>query len=437
MASMEPAGAERAASGAAQGKTKDTVAWRAGLGRRRSGLRAAGWAGWAIAAAMVCAALGSAAQASAQSAPPADGSDGRWDAARANAWYARQPWLVGSDYVPKDAINQLEMWQAATFDPQEIDREMAMAEAIGMNTMRVFLHDLLWRQDPQGFQQRIGTFLDIAARHHIRPLLVLFDSCWDPNPRLGPQHPPIPGVHNSGWVQSPGIPALRDPSQYPRLEAYTKGVIGAFANDPRILGWDLWNEPTVRVAEPGGPNLDREDAETERLVESLLPQVFAWARAAHPSQPLTSGVFDGHWGDWSALRPVEKIQLSQSDIVTFHNYGWPEEFEERVLELKKYGRPVICTEYMARGAGSTFDTILPIALKYRVGAINWGFVLGKTQTNLPWDSWQRPYVLMQPTIWFHDIYYPDGRPYRQHEVDLIRRLTQEANGSGTQARLTP
>ena len=143
-------------------------------------------------------------------APTATTQTVRWSEARANAWYARQPWLVGSDYIPRDAINQLEMWQATTFNPQEIDQELGWAQAIGMNTMRVFLHDLLWQQDPDGFQQRINTFLTIAAKHHIRPIFVLFDSCWDPDPKLGPQRPPIPGVHNSGWVQGPGMPALRD-----------------------------------------------------------------------------------------------------------------------------------------------------------------------------------------------------------------------------------
>lgn len=352
-------------------------------------------------------------------------SSARWSEAQANAWYAHQPWLVGSDYVPSDAINQLEMWQPATFDPKRIDLEFGWAEGMGMNTMRVFLHDLLWEQDPEGFRHRIDIFLTIAAKHHIRPLFVLFDSCWDPYPKLGPQHPPIPGVHNSGWVQSPGRIALQDPSQYPRLEAYVKGVIGAFANDPRILGWDLWNEPDNDngVAEAG-----KEPTNKNALVAKLLPQVFAWARAAHPTQPLTSGVWQGDWSSPQNLDPIERTQIEDSDVLSFHNYGWPEDFEQHIKWLEQYHRPILCTEYMARGAGSLFDDILPIAEKHRVAAINWGFVQGKTQTWLPWDSWQRPYVLLQPTVWFHDIFYPDGRPYRQHEIDLIRTLTTELNG---------
>ncbi|HEV2275298.1 MAG TPA: 1,4-beta-xylanase [Acidobacteriaceae bacterium] len=341
----------------------------------------------------------------------------RWTEQEAAAWYAKEPWLVGSNFIPSNAINQLEMWQAVTFDPKEIDRELGWAEQIGMNTMRVFLQDQLWAQDPAGFTRRIDAFLAIAARHHIRPLFVLFDSCWDPNPVLGPQHPPIPGVHNSGWVQSPGAKSLTDPSTYPRLKQYVEGVVGAFARDERILGWDIWNEPDNGDREKGDP------ANKTALVAALLPQAFAWARAAHPVQPLTSGLWMGDWVHPEKETAITKIQLAESDVISFHNYGWPEEFEARIKQLQAYHRPILCTEYMARGAGSTFDTILPIGKKYSVGMINWGFVAGKTQTYLPWDSWERPYVLSQPAIWFHDIFHPDGEPYRQQEVYLIHQLT--------------
>jgi hypothetical protein len=333
----------------------------------------------------------------------------RWSEQKSNAWYAQQPWLVGSNYIPKSAINQLEMWQEPTFDPAEIDKELTWAEAMGMNTMRVFLHDLLWQQDAAGFRERIDRFLTIASRHHIRPLLVLFDSCWDPSPHLGPQHPPIPGIHNSGWVQGPGATALADPNQYPRLRAYVLGVVGAFANDDRILGWDIWNEPGG-VSSETYPNEELKEKDKIARVTSLLPQAFAWA--------VDTSSESGNLGE------IQQIQLSESDIISFHNYDWPESFKKEVQWLRlKYHRPVICTEYMARSEGSTFDTVLPIAKQEGVGAINWGFVAGKTQTYLPWDSWQRPYVVEQPSIWFHEVLRSDGTPYRQAEVDLIRQLT--------------
>jgi hypothetical protein len=352
----------------------------------------------------------------------AQDTETRWSESKAVTWYTQQPWLVGANFVPSDAINQLEMFQAATFDPARIDRELGWAESIGMNTMRVFLQDQLWQQDPEGFKHRLDVFLGIAAKHHIRPLLVLFDSCWETDPHLGPQHPPIPGVHNSGWVQSPGKKRLLDPAYEPQLKAYVQGVVGAFAKDDRVLAWDVWNEPDNR----GGDKEEDVTAKVKR-VDELLPKAFAWARAAHPTQPLTSGVWAGDWVNPDKESETTKIQLAESDVISFHNYDWPEGFEERVKKLERYHRPLICTEYMARGNGSTFDTVLPIAKRYHVAAINWGLVAGKTQTYLPWDSWQRPYVTIQPTIWFHDVFHPDGTPYRQQEVDLIRELT----GRGT------
>ncbi len=344
----------------------------------------------------------------------------RWTPAVANAWYAKQRWLVGSNYIPANAINQLEMWQEASFDPARIDKELGWAQAMGMTTMRVFLHDALWQQDAPGFKRRIATFLDIAARHDIKPLFVLFDSCWDPNPKLGPQHPPIPGVHNSGWVQGPGAKALADPAQYRRLETYVKDIVGQFAKDDRILGWDVWNEPDNSN---GSSYPDTSQARFDQ-VAFLLPKVFDWARSADPSQPLTSGIWHhDHWENLDSLNAVEKTQLSQSDVISFHDYSWPETFEARAKSLEGYGRPLICTEYMARGAGSTIDTVLPIGKRRNIGMINWGFVDGKTQTVMPWDSWQRPYTLRPPTVWFHDLLHPDGAPYRTREIEIIKRLS--------------
>lgn len=351
----------------------------------------------------------------------------RWTEQKAQLWYSKQPWLVGANYIPADAINQLEMWQADTFNPVEIDRELGWAQSIGMNTMRVFLHDLVWEQNPEGYKQRINQFLTIASRHGIKPIFVIFDSCWDPFPQLGPQHRPTPGVHNSGWVQSPGEEALSDPKQVPRLRAYVHDLIAAYASDPRILAWDLWNEPDNSNAVAYGLV---EAKDKVPLVEKLLPEVFAWAREAHPTQPLTSGVWNGDWSSLERMTAIARIQVGQSDIITFHNYGWPEEFETKIKQLQQFHRPIICTEYMARGAGSLIETILPIAKQYGVGAINWGFVAGKTQTYLPWDSWERPYVTIAPTIWFHDIFHPDGKLYRPYEGELIRKLTMPSALNG-------
>jgi hypothetical protein len=347
----------------------------------------------------------------------------RWTETKANAWYRQQPWLTGANYIPANAINELEMWQEATFDPARIDLELGWAEGLGMNTMRVFLHDLLWQQDKDAFKTRISRYLAISDKHHIRTIFVLFDSCWDPDPKLGPQHPPKPGVHNSGWVQSPGAKALEDPSQYPRLEAYVKGVVSAFARDRRVLAWDVWNEPDNTNEFSYG---SFEPNNKEGLVQALLPQVFTWARAANPTQPLTSGVWHDDSSTSENPRPIARIQIENSDVVSFHNYESPQKFENQIHSLEQYHRPILCTEHMARGIGSTFEGNLPIAKKCKVAAINWGLVAGKTQTFLPWDSWKKPYTDREPVLWFHEVFRTDGTPYRPEETSLFRELTNKS-----------
>ncbi|WP_156686648.1 cellulase family glycosylhydrolase [Mycobacterium sp. Marseille-P9652] len=342
----------------------------------------------------------------------------RWSPERANTWYQAQGWLVGVNYITSSAVNQLEMFQPETFDPRRIDTELDWARANGFNTVRVFLHDLLWAADHRGFLSRLSQFVDIAARHGIKPLFVLFDSCWDPFPQSGPQRPPRPGVHNSAWVQGPGAQRIDDAAYAQTLRGYVTGVLTQFRSDDRVLGWDLWNEPDnpsryYRAAERPD-KLDR--------VADLLPQVFGWARAVGPSQPLTSAVWDGEWADPARRSVIAGIQLDNSDILTFHSYGHPAEFEARIAELAPQGRPVVCTEYMARPLGSTVQGILPIAKRYNVGAFNWGLVAGKTQTYFPWDSWEHPFTGM-PDLWFHDLLGPDGRPFRDAELETIRQLS--------------
>jgi len=343
-----------------------------------------------------------------------------WTKEKANEWYGKQPWLVGANFLPSTAINQMEMWQAETFDTATISRELKWAASIGMNTMRVFLHDQVHRDNSQGFKKRIEIFLRIANRYNIKPLFVLFDSCWDPFPHPGKQHEPAPFLHNSGWVQGPGADALKDTTQYPRLKKYVVDIVTSFSKDTRILGWDVWNEPDNTNNSSYGRF---EPYNKQELVLNLLKKVFVWTRSANPSQPITSGVWAGNWASNDSLRPIEKTMIEQSDIISFHNYDNGSEFEKRVKWLQRFDRPIICTEYMSRGNGSTFEGSMPVAKKYKVAAINWGLVSGKSQTIFPWDSWQKKYTA-EPELWFHDIFRADGTAYKKSETDFIRELTQ-------------
>lgn len=325
-----------------------------------------------------------------------------WSVEKANTWYAAHHWLAGANYIPATAINQLEMWQADSFDPTTIDKELGWAEKIGFNTLRVFLHNLAWQEDPTGFIHRVDQFLTIASRHKIEPIFVFFDDCWNKEPKVGKQPSPKTGVHNSGWMQDPGQAASSDPAQFPRLEKYVKAVLSHFAHDQRILLWDLYNEPG---------NSGKKDSSLP-----LLQKVFEWARAVNPDQPVSAGL----WA-WD-YEKLNAFQSQNSDIITYHNYEEPS-LHQRVIELlKTHGKPLICTEYMARTRNSRFSNIMPLLKKEQVGAINWGFVNGKTNTIYAWDTPMPDGA--QPIEWFHDIFFPDGTPYRQDEVNLIRKLTR-------------
>lgn len=341
-----------------------------------------------------------------------------WKTDQANAWYAKQPWLVGCNYTPATAINQLEMWQAETFDLKTIDKEFQMAEKLGFNSLRVFLHHLVWKNDKAGYYNRLDQFLNVCAKHHITPMFVIFDSCWDPFPKAGKQREPVKGLHNSGWVQDPGLEILSDPRKQAILEEYVKDLVKHFANDKRILLWDVWNEPDNNNT-PAYVKIEVEDK--GNVVAPILAKVFEWARSVNPSQPLTSGIWLGDWSAPDKLTSLQKIQIENSDVISFHNYDHSTEFEKRINWLKQYNRPILCTEYMARGNGSTFQIILPVAKKHKVAAYNWGFVAGKTNTLYPWNSWEKAYDT-EPVIWFHEIYRNDGTPYDKYEEGFIRNI---------------
>jgi hypothetical protein len=356
----------------------------------------------------------------------------QWTPEQAEEWYEKQPWLVGCNFSPSTAVNQLEMWQADTFDLKTIDRELGYAEGLGFTSVRVFLHHLLWEQDADGLLKRMDQFMAAADKHKIGVVWVLFDSVWDPNPKLGRQRAPKPGLHNSGWVQSPGIKDLQDKARWGLLEAYVKGVVGRFRKDDRVDCWDLFNEPdntNDNSYGEKGSNKELDKDKKHELSLELLGKSFAWARDASPTQPLTSGVWRGDWSSAQTLSPTEKVQLDNSDVISFHSYDPVEQLKKRVEQLRRYKRPLLCTEYMARPRGSTFDPVLGYLKEEKVGAYNWGFVEGKTNTIYPWDSWQKPYAA-EPEVWFHDIFRTDGKPHRPEEVQYIRRITGKSSAAG-------
>jgi hypothetical protein len=363
----------------------------------------------------------------------------RWSVERAQTWMARQPRLLGANFLPSTAINQIEMWQASTFDLPTIERELGWAAAAGVNTMRVFLHDLVWADDAAGLYARMDQFLAVCAKLGIRPMFVFFDDCHHPDPALGVQPLPVPAFHNSGWMNSPARElALRyaegraTTEEVARLRGYVQETMRHFARDERVLMWELYNEPGrgrgALAGQSGGGMLDRS--------AQLLRDAWTWARAvSEVTQPICSTGL----GSNGPLNIA--IGDANSDVLSFHSYAPPEKFEQELVALKaaQPGRPIVCTEFMARTAGNTFEACLPILKKHGVGAICWGLVAGKSATIWPWDSRAgknvdalraRGYVvrpgdtLPEPELWFHDVFRADGTPYRAEEIAAMRAFVQ-------------
>lgn len=343
---------------------------------------------------------------------------GQWTVEKAKAWHAKQPWFAGCNFVPSTAINQLEMWQEETWDPATIDRELGWAADLGFNSVRVYLHDIPWSQDPDGFLERIDKFLAIANSHGIGAMLVLFDGVWNPFPKAGPQPDPTPRVHNSGWVQNPGAEILGNPDRHDEMKGYVQAVIGRFRDDPRVQIWDIFNEPNNPVPQYADVELPNK----AEMALALLEKAYGWAREVNPTQPITSGVWIGEWADPEKLSPMERFQLEESDVISFHSYQNIDQVRRCVTNLQRYDRPIFCTEYMARPLQSRFDPILGYLSDEKVGAYNWGFVDGKSQTIYPWDSWKREYTA-EPDPWFHDILRRDGTPYDPAETRYIQSVT--------------
>lgn len=343
---------------------------------------------------------------------------GRWTRERAAAWHGGQPFLAGANFTPSTAGNQIEMWRAETFDPACIERELGFARALGFNSMRVFLHDLLWKHDSAGLLERMDRFLALADRQGIRPVFVFFDSCWDPYPRWGAQPRPRPHTHNPVWVQSPGVAVLGDPEQQAHLKPYVQGVLRRFGQDPRVLAWDLWNEPDnfdggVRATPPEPHN-------KPALVLPLLRSAFAWAREVNPSQPLTSAVWRQP-GNLDSLDATKRVQLENSDVISFHCYAKEAEFRGVLSSLERLGRPLWCTEYMARDGGGQFKPLLEWMRERKVAAYCWDLVDGRTQTIYPVRSWRQPFHA-PPEVWNNCILRPDGTPFSREEADYLRSI---------------
>ena len=264
----------------------------------------------------------------------------------------------------------------------------------------------VYADDPNYFLNTLDKFMTICAKHKIKFMPALFDDCSfgiTSDPKVGKQPEPLKGWYAWAWSPSPGHSMVTDTTTYPKLEKYVTAVIARFKNDPRILLWDLYNEPTN-----GGLG---------STTFPLLKRVVAAARKVAPDQPISVDV-------WNNDKRLNDIVLASSDVITFHNYGNKNDLQKHINELKKYNRPLICTEWMNRPNRSVISDNLPVFYNEKVGCMLWGLVNGKDQTELPWGH--RPGD-PPPAVWQHDLYKGDFSPYHQPEIDSIRMYTSKSS----------
>ena len=335
----------------------------------------------------------------------------RFTEEKANKWWQEHKWPLGINYVTSDAVNDIEMWMDATFNPALIERELGIAASLGYNSARVFLSFTVWYNERERFLENFEKFLKIADAAGISVMPVLFDDCafdFGSDPVYGPQPEPVYGVHNSRWVPSPGFAVQDDATYADALREYVHSVIEKHRADERVLIWDLYNEPG---------NSKR----FEKCIP-LLKNAFRYARECEPVQPLTAGVWE-----FAQNREAEDICIEYSDVISMHCYSCLERLQARVAVLEEKNRPILVTEWLHRPSGSTVEDILPYFCEKKIGAYQWGMIQGRTQTNLSWATMKGGNPEPNPALWQHDILYPDGTPYRAGEVELIKRLSGKHN----------
>lgn len=353
-------------------------------------------------------------------------SSSKWSKLKAQAWSAAHPWICGFNFLPSTAVNFIEMWHRDTFDPATIERELGWAADLGFNAFRINLSYLVWKHDRDGLLERFERAMALADSVGIVTIPVLFDDCGFGGfePEYGPQPDPQPGVHNSRAVASPGRALLASGEDWDGFERYTRDVIRSFSTDERVLFWDLYNEPGNRmIFGPYESTLFDPDFSEQSL--RLLHDCFAWARTETPSQPLTVGAWStpvAGAAHAAYQTEIDRAALELSDIVTFHAYLATEKVDAIIATLAETGRPMLCTEWMARAVGSRISDQLKLFKDRNVGCVQWGLVQGRTQTWLPW-----PENLVAAhggsadrSVWFHDILNKSGEPYDENEAEVMR-----------------
>ncbi len=353
----------------------------------------------------------------------------QWTKERIWEWYDARPWIRGCNYMPSDAISNIDMWQGLHFEErfETAKAELRLAADTGFNAIRIFLSYIVWKEEHDSFMERFERFLTLMDSFGIQAVVCLGDDCQVPrdNPysreHCGEQkfewgyHGGRKNSQHSTRNDEPGYWLIDDEPEL--VYSWVQEIIGRYKDDNRILIWDLYNEPG--------------NCKREQLTIPHLKRFFEIAREIDPIQPLTAGVWTISEKE-EELYEVEQFALEHSDIVSYHKYS-PYMINVQVIrKLKKYGRPIINTEWLGRVLGNSLEENFPLFYVEKIGCFNWGFVAGKYQGHEPWNTtWEQYYDGIETNVdftkWFHDLYRSNFRPYNPKEIEIIRTLTAAAD----------
>ena len=357
----------------------------------------------------------------------------RWSNEKAWQWYNQYPWIRGCNYLGSDCANRIDQWQEYKFEEKlaTAEKEFALMESIGFNSIRIILEYEVWDQQHDGFMERLDRYLSAAYSHGITAMIVLSNEC---SVRTPTYVPPVlgeqfwePGYHGGKefktWYQhgtDSRYNILDNPEIAPKYYEMVRELIEKYKDDKRVLVWNLMNEPGNGRG-------------SKSLVH--LQKFFEIVKEINPIQPACADVWRG-MKDGKATTEIEQYALETSDVISYHSY---QTYLDNVLiikQLKEYDRPIFNTEWLSRNTGNTIQEILPLFFLEKIGSYQWGFVAGKYQTYEPsqgvWLKYeQEGYDAVKQydfTKWQHDLYRHGGRfPYDPEEIEIIKKLGQMAD----------
>jgi hypothetical protein len=293
--------------------------------------------------------------------------------------------MRGANYVPSYARNDVQLW--LDFDPAVIDRELGYAQRLRLNTVRVFLQFAVYEREPQRFLERFETSLALCAKHELRMMPVVFDSCFG-------EFPDLERYRDKDWMANPGQNRLGQ-EHWPKLEQYVRDVVGGHQDDRRIVMWDVMNEPTCTSFNKPAD---------KQLIFAFLEHFLEYVKQQRPRQPLTVG--------WEHSSLIERV-LTQTDALCIHNYRRDlREDIRRVQELgRRHGKPVIVNEVVGRPQ-QPFSYVMPILREEKVGWCFWELMLGKTQFS-------------RAVYPYQGLIYPDATCFDASEVACVMDVSLE------------